>query len=834
LRDRDADGLDEHSGEARQMWLSAKGDTKGWVEFDFGTPQKLSTICLWNYNDTWHTDRGVRTANISVWTQEAGWKTIRTDLSFEPAEGGDSYDEPTVVTLDAVAAQKVRFDNFTSLGDTEFLGLSNAQFFQPRGPQAAQPSPRDGADGAGVGDLELTWLAGEDAKAHNIYVGASPDDLKLLGKVGQAGAKLSNLKNNSKYYWRVDEVQADDSVVASKIWSFTTGGLAGWWKLDETEGTKVVDSSGNGRDGAIHGDPQWLPTGGKVGGALQFDGVDDYVDTGWAEDLPAWTVAAWVTSPAAPTSGEAAGPVHRQANFQINWNHGNDAFRGAAGLRAGDTWYPAGFGELKADTWYHLVATYDGESLKAYRDGILVTNTSGPSGHPFTEPFTLKFGKHAETAVYFGGAIDDVSIFAYALSADEVKSLYSGKLPSAIAVSSSSAGPTLIRLGTEATSPHPPDGAAGAGTVDLELTWSPGEGAQAHNVYMGANPDDLKLLAKVEQTSAKLSHLADNSRYCWRVDEVQADGSVIAGRVWGFATGGLAAWWKLDEAEGTNVADNSGGHHDGVLQGNPQWQPTGGRIGGALEFDGKDDFIQIADQAPFNTTDEVTVAAWIKVRAFDRGWQTIAAKGDYAWRLARDRQRNTLQFAAGKFEENRTVRGNIAVDDGKWHHVVGVGTPERISLYIDGVLDQTVTVPGKMQIDETPVFIGENSDPTCRGRYWNGWIDELAVFTYALNDEQVKALYADKAPKAIVAQVSPTEPTTPEASVPPAAVVPAPGAAASLQPQPQVQPVSAAIPAPENVTPQPAATSGNLTAVLVIVAAVGLIAGLSTLRRHRT
>jgi hypothetical protein len=311
----------------------------------------------------------------------------------------------------------------------------------------------------------------------------------------------------------------------------------------------------------------------------------------------------------------------------------------------------------------------------------------------------------------------------------------------------------------------------------------------------------------------------------------------VPGRVWGFTTGGLAAWWKLDEAEGTKVADNSGGRHDGVIQGSPQWQPTGGRIGGALEFDGKDDFVQIADPAPFNVTDEVTVAAWIKVRAFDRGWQTIVAKGDYAWRFARDRQRNTLQFAAGKFEENRTVRGDIAVDDGKWHHVVGVATPEKISLYIDGVLDQTVTVPGKMQVDDTPVFIGENSDPTCRDRYWNGWIDELAVFTYALNDAEVKALYADKAPSAIVAQVSSTEPrlvqTTPEASAPPAAV-PASSAVAAPQPQPEVQPVSAAVAGQENAAPQPVATGRSFTAVLLIVAAVGLIAGLSTLRRYRT
>ena len=63
------------------------------------------------------------------------------------------------------------------------------------------------------------------------------------------------------------------------------------------------------------------PTGGKVGGALEFDGVDDYVETDYATDLSAWTVAVWVNSSAAPTSAGQSGLVHREKNYQINWNH---------------------------------------------------------------------------------------------------------------------------------------------------------------------------------------------------------------------------------------------------------------------------------------------------------------------------------------------------------------------------------------------------------------------------------------------------------------------------------------------------------------------------------
>ena len=333
--------LDEHSADPAQMWRSAKGQTACWLEFDLGQAQPLGAVGIWNYNDTWHTDRGVRKMDISVWTQESGWRKVHDDLAIDQAQGAEDYDEPTLVRLDAVQAQKIRFDDLAGFGDADFVGLSEVQFFKPLGPQAIRPSPSDGALGVSVSGLELKWVAGEGAKTHSVYLGAGPDDLKPLGRIEQVGAKISPLNNKTRYYWRIDEVRADGSVAAGTVWSFTTGGFAVWWKLDETAGTKAADSSGNGHDAVVRGDPTWQPQGGRVGGALQFDGVDDYVDTGWADHLPTWTVAAWVKSPAAPkASPRRRGPIHRDKNFQINWDHGDDRFRGAAAVSVGDTWYP--------------------------------------------------------------------------------------------------------------------------------------------------------------------------------------------------------------------------------------------------------------------------------------------------------------------------------------------------------------------------------------------------------------------------------------------------------------------------------------------------------------
>jgi len=290
--------------------------------------------------------------------------------------------------------------------------------------KATQPQPRDGATIGLKTVSKLKWKQGVNAKSHKIYFGTKVDELPLLAEVQSPNyAELPALEESAKYYWRVDEVWADGTVITGDVWSFTTGKLVGWWKLDETSSETAVDSAGN-NDGRLVGGPQWKPTGGKVGGALEFDGVDDYVETDYATDLPVWTVAVWVNSPAAPTPAGPSGPVHREKNYQINWDHQQATFRGAAGTHVGGIWYAASFGELQANTWYHIAATYDEENLKAYKDGVLITNNSAPSGNPEAESGTLKFGRHLEWTEYFGGTIDDVRIYNYALSQGEITALY--------------------------------------------------------------------------------------------------------------------------------------------------------------------------------------------------------------------------------------------------------------------------------------------------------------------------------------------------------------------------------------------------------------------------
>ncbi|MCP4258797.1 MAG: tetratricopeptide repeat protein [Planctomycetes bacterium] len=285
--------------------------------------------------------------------------------------------------------------------------------------KATKPQPRNGVMIGVKAISKLKWKAGSNATSHKIYFGTQTNQLPLLAEVkGSSHDELPELEDDTRYYWRVDEVWADGTVITGDVWNFTMGSLVALWKLDGD----TKDSSGNGNDGTVNGDPSWVD--GRIGGALKLDGVDDYVETNYTTDLPVWTIAVWVNSPAAPKSVAPSGPVHREKNYQISWDHGMGNFRGAAGISVRGEWHAASFKELHANKWYHLAATYDGENLKAFKDGVLITNNSTPSGTPDAESETLKLGRHAISTDSFGGTIDDVRIYTYALSKDEITTLY--------------------------------------------------------------------------------------------------------------------------------------------------------------------------------------------------------------------------------------------------------------------------------------------------------------------------------------------------------------------------------------------------------------------------
>ena len=239
---------------------------------------------------------------------------------------------------------------------------------------------------------------------------SSPYVFKNLGGLW---AYFWNIAGDSNYYLRYGQ---DSNPSAAQP------DLQRYYNFDSGSGTVAADSSSFQANARLINGPLW--TAGVFGGGLSFNGIDQYVDTGFTTYLDTWTVACWVKSPGAPNSNKASGPVNYDKNFQLNWNHPSVLFRGAAAVYIAGAYYPASFGSLLPNTWYHLAATYDGTALNAYRNGVLVSSVATPRGYlPTPESNTLKLGRHAAAGQYFAGTLDDVKIYGRALSSIEVSQL---------------------------------------------------------------------------------------------------------------------------------------------------------------------------------------------------------------------------------------------------------------------------------------------------------------------------------------------------------------------------------------------------------------------------
>jgi hypothetical protein len=162
-----------------------------------------------------------------------------------------------------------------------------------------------------------------------------------------------------------------------------------------------------------------------AGNNLFFDGSTNYVDTRDTSLYASFTVECWVKSPNAPNSNQGKGPIHYEKNFQINWDHAQSSARNSLVLNVTNGgWQAVSFGPLEANTWYHLAGTYDGDTLRAYTNGRLVSQKIINGGSPVKESFSLKIGKHAKLSgaqEYFNGNVDEVRIWNLARTPDQIR-----------------------------------------------------------------------------------------------------------------------------------------------------------------------------------------------------------------------------------------------------------------------------------------------------------------------------------------------------------------------------------------------------------------------------
>ena len=214
---------------------------------------------------------------------------------------------------------------------------------------------------------------------------------------------------------------------------------------------------------------------------------------------------------------------------------------------------------------------------------------------------------------------------------------------------------------------------------------------------------------------------------------------------------GLVSYWSFDAdaIEGETVSDGHGENH-GVFVDGPM--PVGGIIGEALQFDGTDDAVDLGDpedgSLDFDEETDFSISAWIRTLETP-GQSTILSKGDggnnarVLFKLQSEFVFVTLANEPGggpKVEHS----SESVVGDGQWHHIVVVADrDEPTRLYVDGELDsESIASEGTDMSGDSAMWIGASvrtSGDT--RRFFNGVIDDVAIWSRALEEEEAALIY---------------------------------------------------------------------------------------------
>lgn len=205
-------------------------------------------------------------------------------------------------------------------------------------------------------------------------------------------------------------------------------GAVAHWKLDEVEGPIAFDSAG-ANDGVLYGSPLWLPEGGIIDGALDFDGIDDYVAYGTFNPSAATgklTICLWANWKG--LSDVWQGLIAKRDSWSADdmmWQIEANRYTGMLGFFRQGSRPPDGDPVLPLGEWAHVAASFDGTTATFYFDGE--PTGSGPfSFGPDTQAGLVLGAADRLGGNSFNGAFDDVRLYDQALSHTQIKVVMTG------------------------------------------------------------------------------------------------------------------------------------------------------------------------------------------------------------------------------------------------------------------------------------------------------------------------------------------------------------------------------------------------------------------------
>ncbi|MFC1690716.1 LamG-like jellyroll fold domain-containing protein [Nanoarchaeota archaeon] len=532
------------------------------------------------------------------------------------------------------------------------------------------------------------------------------------------------------------------------------------FESNNTCGTDCAkDYSGHGNNGSLI-DAIWNPTGGYDGrGAYELDGEGDGIEIQHDSTIDIFdeiTVMAWVSfgsknftstefnirNQIVMSSGSSFLLVHQDSDY-ILWRIYNQTSANTDMIYNHDISTPLG--------WEHVAATYKQGVMKIYINGQLAkTKTidhTGPIGKPNTQNTYLMSTGGAGSVL--NGSLDEARIYNRSLSAEQIKAIYNNHTD-LIVSQETSVGETWQACVTPNDGIQEDDEQCSNIIAVSDVT--PTQGNPLLVSSSGTNSTYENLTVYNQSTSDGDGDSVKNiiSWYERTSPQTILNMPFEALTILHKPVSDEAGAWYLEN----NYYDATANSNDGSCTDCPTYTADG-KIGGAYEFDGTNDYINVGDDSSLNIgTTDYAVSAWVKVNgafSFDSGIIAIDGSTDFdqtGFWLAINKSNgipmvwvsNGTGYVVGTSANGFAATTDVS--DGEWHHVVWLWDRDvGNKFYIDGKLDTTDTATNSENIVPSENFSIGGRQPAGTAYSINGTIDELHVFKRALTEQEVENLF---------------------------------------------------------------------------------------------
>ncbi|MHC4739543.1 MAG: DNRLRE domain-containing protein, partial [Planctomycetota bacterium] len=361
--------------------------------------------------------------------------------------------------------------------------------------QASSPSPGNSATGVSI-TADLSWTAGSGATSHDVYFGTTSPGASQ-GNQTATTFDTGTMTNNTTYYWRIDQVNAQGTTTGD-VWSFTT--------IVAAPSQATSPSPSNSATGvSITADLSWTAGSGATSHDVYFG----------------------TASPGAFQGNQAAATFNTGTMPNDTTHYWRIDEVNAGGTTTGTVW-----------TFTTIVAapaqatnpnpTNSATDISIYAD-LSWASGSGATSHDVyfgtSSPGTSQGNQTATT--FDTGTMSNNTTYYWRIDQVNAGGTTTGMVWN---FTTEAAVPPP----GQASNPNPPDSAADV-SIDADLSWTAGSDSTSSDVYFGTDstPDSGELQGNQTATTFEPGTLENDTTYYWRIDEVNTSGTTT-GVVWSF------------------------------------------------------------------------------------------------------------------------------------------------------------------------------------------------------------------------------------------------------------------------------------------------------------